>query len=63
MTEQQRQFKEAMLRNFYLSIHLTVILEDDFLKRLGGKRELEAYCDELLDRINKIRLEIGLLKK
>ena len=52
MTEQERRFKEAMLRNFYLSVHLTVIYETDFLKRLGGKSQLEAYRDDLLDRIN-----------
>ena len=52
MTKEEREFHERRLALYDLQIHMTVLYEDDFWRSVGGKRNLEIYRDEILDRIN-----------
>ena len=61
MNQQERQLHENLLRNYFLQIHLTVIMEADFAIRLGGKRALQDYRDGILDNINRERRLIGYI--
>jgi hypothetical protein len=52
---------ETSVRNTHTNIHLTVIYEDDFLKKVG-KRRLEAIRDDTLDFIIDLRFQIKRLE-
>ena len=62
MTNKEIQWEEALLRNSYLQLHLTVIREYEFLEELGSYYALLHYRDEILDRINEKRRKLGYLK-
>jgi hypothetical protein len=43
------------LKIYYQQLHLTVIYEFDFIKKLGSYRDLIQYRDDILDKINEKR--------
>jgi hypothetical protein len=53
------EWHEILLENFYNQIHLTVIYELDFIKRLGSYAALLDYRDTILDNINEKRRYLG----
>ncbi len=61
MDRNSREWHEVMLENYYNQLHLTVIDEGDFIKRLGSYRELLIYRDSILDKINDKRRYLGTI--
>ncbi len=55
MDRNSREWHEILLENYYNQLHLTVIDEHDFIKRLGSFRKLLEYRDVILDKINDER--------
>ncbi len=61
MTERERRDKELVLRNAFRQIHLSVIEEDSFLRRMS-MRQLFNLRDEILDKIIRLQRELGYRK-
>ena len=61
MTERERRDKELVLRNAFLQIHLTVIEEESFLRRIS-MNQLFNLRDEILDNIIRLQKELGYRK-
>jgi hypothetical protein len=60
MNQEERKKQEQYLEIYYQSLHMTVLYENEFLGKLRGSRKaLEAYRDEILDRINDKRRLLG----
>ena len=61
MDRQSREWHEILLGNYYNQLHLTVLDEQDFIKRLGSFRKLLEYRDDILDKINAERKILGII--
>lgn len=61
MLNQEVQERLNRLRIYYQQLHITVILEEDFIKRLGSHRNLYVYRDQILDNINIERRALGYI--
>ena len=61
MTELERIQHISALTLFYQQLHLTVVYENDFMKRLGSQKKMLLYRDEILDRINNRRRILGYI--
>jgi hypothetical protein len=61
MDRNSREWHEILLGNYYNQLHLTVIDEQDFIKRLGSFRKLLDYRDVILDKINEERRILGIM--
>ena len=62
MTEHYRQEQEKAIHLYKQQLHLTVIYEQDFLRNLGSQKALMIYRDDILDKMNVIRRNLGYLK-
>ncbi len=63
MNQKEKEFHQQKLATLYMSIHLTVLYENDFKKQVGGIKGLEQYRNGILDNINAERKILGLLKR
>ena len=61
MDRQSREWHEILLSNYYNQLHLTVIDESDFIKKLGSFGQLIKYRDAILDKINEERKILGII--
>ena len=61
MDRNSREWHEIMLENYYNQIHLTVIDEQDFIRRLGSYKNLLIYRDSILDKINDKRRYLRII--
>lgn len=62
MTEQDRQQQEGAIKLYKQQLHLTVIYEQSFLQKLGSQKALMIYRNDILDKMNVIRRNLGYLK-
>ena len=61
MDRNSREWHLILLGNYYNQLHLTVIDESDFIRRLGGYERLITFRDAILDKINDERRILGII--